>query len=239
MGRILYIFPHPDDESFGPAPALARQQRMGHDVNLLTLTRGEATKQRHVLGYSKEEMADVRSREMSEVARTLNLANLTILDFPDGGLSEMNPLYIESAIEEHIRKIRPDVVVTYPLHGCSRHPDHVVGHTIVKRVFCALRAHGASYLKRLAFFTLPEKAEPGRPEHLQSSPDELIDCIIQFEEEDFRRASAALACYRTYQAVIEEHNPLAQVRPGVHFEIFLERHEPPLEDLFDALPLQT
>ncbi len=35
--RILYIFPHPDDESFGPARAMAAQRRQGHDVYLLTL----------------------------------------------------------------------------------------------------------------------------------------------------------------------------------------------------------
>ena len=43
---LLYVFPHPDDESFGPGPALARQVREGHAVHLLTLTKGGATKVR-------------------------------------------------------------------------------------------------------------------------------------------------------------------------------------------------
>jgi hypothetical protein len=33
--RILYVFPHPDDESFGPARAMAAQKRQGHAVYLL------------------------------------------------------------------------------------------------------------------------------------------------------------------------------------------------------------
>jgi LmbE family N-acetylglucosaminyl deacetylase len=33
---ILYVYPHPDDESFGPALAIARQVREGHRVFLLT-----------------------------------------------------------------------------------------------------------------------------------------------------------------------------------------------------------
>ena len=48
--RILYVYPHPDDESFGPARAMAAQRRQGHEVYLLTLTRGEATKVRHTFG---------------------------------------------------------------------------------------------------------------------------------------------------------------------------------------------
>ena len=40
--RILYIFPHPDDESFGPAPVIKAQVDQGHEVFLLTLTRGGA-----------------------------------------------------------------------------------------------------------------------------------------------------------------------------------------------------
>ncbi|MEM8600085.1 MAG: PIG-L family deacetylase, partial [Bacteroidota bacterium] len=36
---LLYVFPHPDDESFCPGPAMARQAREGHAVHLLTLTR--------------------------------------------------------------------------------------------------------------------------------------------------------------------------------------------------------
>jgi LmbE family N-acetylglucosaminyl deacetylase len=235
MSRILYVFPHPDDESFGPAPVLAKQRREGHEVFLLTLTKGEATRQRHALGYSLEEMGEVRYREMQCVSRVLDLSGLTVLDFPDGGLSGLDPIEIEKAIEEEIVRIEPDVLVTYPLHGISGHLDHVTTHAVVQRVFCDLRRRRKNHPRRLAFFTLPEKAEPGRPSHLKSSPDEAIDCVVRFEEEDMRRAEKALDCYETYKAVIEAQNPLAQVRHGVSFELFQESYDPPLDDLFDGM----
>lgn len=235
MSRILYVFPHPDDESFGPAPVLAKQRREGHDVFLLTLTKGEATRQRQVLGYSLEEMGEVRYKEMQCVSRVLDLSGLDVLDFPDGGLSGMDPIEIERAVEEQIDRVEPDVLVTYPLHGISGHPDHVTTHAVVQRVYCDLRSRRKKHPGRLAFFTLPEEAEPGRPSHLNSSPDEAIDCVVRFEEKDLHRAQEALACYETYRSVIEAHNPLAQVRRGVSFELFQERHDPPLEDLFDGM----
>jgi len=40
--NILYVFPHPDDESFGPAGVIDAQVKEGHQVYLLTLTKGGA-----------------------------------------------------------------------------------------------------------------------------------------------------------------------------------------------------
>ncbi len=60
--RALFIFPHPDDESYGPGRFMYCLQRQGHDVFLLTLTRGEATKQRFRLGVDKAEMGRIRYR---------------------------------------------------------------------------------------------------------------------------------------------------------------------------------
>ena len=65
--KIMYIFPHPDDESFGPAGAIHQQIKEGNEVYLLTLTKGGATKVRHQLGLSIKEMGLVRETEMQQV----------------------------------------------------------------------------------------------------------------------------------------------------------------------------
>ena len=75
--KILYVFPHPDDESFGPAPAIAAQRRKGHEVYLFTLTKGEATKQRFRLGVDKKEMGDIRFKEMQCVEKVLDLNGMS------------------------------------------------------------------------------------------------------------------------------------------------------------------
>jgi len=236
MATFLYVFPHPDDECFGPAPALARQRRKGHEVHLLTLTRGEATAQRNRLGYSKAEMAEARYQEMQNVANALDLTSLTVLEYPDGNLAELNPLVLEDEIAEHVHTAEPDVLITYPVHGVSGHPDHLVSHAVVKRVACALQADGVSHPRRLAFFTLPPPSgDADRPAHLRHSPSGLIDCVVPVDETDLDTAREALHCYETYRPVIEEHRPLESVTDGVRFELFGEAHDPPLTSLLDAI----
>ena len=115
--KILYIFPHPDDESFGPAAAMSKQRRQGHEVHLLTLTKGGATKQRHKYGYSVEEMGEVRYREMLNVAKALDLNEMTVLDLPDSGLKETDPREIEKVVIDEIERIQPHVIVFETLFG--------------------------------------------------------------------------------------------------------------------------
>ena len=236
MASVLYLFPHPDDECFGPAPLIARQRREGHDVHLLTLTRGEATSQRERLGYSKAEMGETRYQEMQDVAETLDLTSLTVREYPDGELAELNPLALEDEVAAHIHEVEPDVVVTYPVHGISGHPDHLVSHAVVKRVVCALRRDGVAYPKRLAFFTVPPPSDDAdRPSHLQHSPSVLIDCVVPTADEDLERGREALYCYETYRPVIEEHQPLRSVTDSTSLELFGEHHAPPLASLLDGL----
>ena len=230
---LLYIFPHPDDECFGPAPAMARQVREGHDVHLLTLTKGGATKQRHRLDLSVEEMGEVREKELAAAADELGV-QLTVLDYPDSGLVDMDPRDLENVIERKITAVKPDIVVTYAVHGNSVHPDHLTTHAVVKRAYCQthddLAARGP---KRLALFTLVQGEMEGAESHLHGSPPEAIGARVTFEPEDMEAAQRAIACYETYAEVVAEHRPLALVEDGVAFVLFNETHETVLDTITD------
>ena len=232
---LLYVFPHPDDESFGPGPAIARQTREGHDVHVLTLTKGGATKVRHDLDLSVEEMGEVRAEETRCAVEALG-ATSTILDFPDGGLVALDPRDLEHVIERKIEAVLPDVVVTYAHHGNSGHPDHLTTHAVVKRAYCAACDELAGRSpRRLAFFTLVEGEIEDAPVDLTGVPRAALGAVVPFSDEDRQRAEAALACYETYAEVVEAHRPLRQVEDGVAFVLFGETHDEPLGSLTDDL----
>lgn len=233
--RILYIFPHPDDESFGPAPAMSKQRREGHDVYLLTLTKGGATKQRFKYNLSVEEMGEVRYREMLEVAKVLNLSGMRVLDLPDSGLKEMDPMEIEKVIKEEIERIKPDVIVTYAVHGVSGFHDHLVAHAVVKRVYAEMKEN-SPYLKRLALFTLSkEMAESPGIFKLNYSTEDEIDCICEAEEVDIKNCMKALDCYVTFKETIEASGVKTKINKNVYFEIYQEEYKNKLKDLFEKL----
>ena len=233
--KVLYIFPHPDDESFGPAPAMSKHRREGHEVYLLTLTKGGATKQRHKYGYTIDEMGEVRNREMLDVAKALDLSGMEVLDLPDSGMKEMDPRDIEKVIKEHIEKIKPDVIVTYSVAGISGFHDHLVTHAVVKRLYCEL-IKNSEYLKRLVFFTITEEAAAAQKHfHITGSKPDEIDCIYKVDEVDIQNARKALDCYGTFKETIEASDIKNQIPDQIVFEIFQEKYEPKLNDIFEKL----
>ncbi len=232
--KILYVFPHPDDESFGPGPAIAKQIRQGHEVYLLTLTKGGATKMRYKLGLSVEEMGEVRYREMLDVEKTLGLTGMTVLDLPDSGLKEMDPREIETAVKEHVQNLKPDIIITYPVHGISGFHDHLVAHAAVTRVFCELKEKGI--VKRLAFHTVTQDAaEKFTHFHLSGSTSEEIDCLFEVEEEDIETGRKSLDCYVTYKETIDASGIKESLHSPIPFEIYNESFDPPITDLTEKL----
>lgn len=233
--RFLYIFPHPDDESFGPATAMAAQIRAGHEVYLLTLTKGGATKKRHELGLSEHEMGEVRVEEMKAVSKTLGLDGMQILDFPDSGLAYLDPRLLEVAIHTHIQKIQPDCLISYAPFGVSGFIDHLITHAVVKRVFVEIEKDEAFRTNHLAMFCLSEKQIESTKSKfgLRPSKEEDIKLRLPVTEGDIQQMRKALKCYKTYQDTIEASGVLNIIHEEVCFELF-HYHGPAL-DAFEKL----
>ena len=180
-------------------------------------------------------MGDVRYREMLDVAQTLDLSSLTVLDLPDSGLKEMDPRAIESVLVEHVHRLRPDVLATYAVHGISGFHDHLVTHAVVKRVFVERREHRPAP-RRLAFVTLTEDAAAASTHFpLSGSTAAEIDCVIDVSPGDAAANLAALDAYTTFQETIDASGVREQVGGQAVFELFQEDVDPPLTDLFAGL----
>jgi LmbE family N-acetylglucosaminyl deacetylase len=135
--RILAIFAHPDDESYGPAGTLAKAARDGHIVSLLTLTHGESGSPGIAKNLSAAELARRRSRELHSAARKLDIQHLKIHNLSDKKLQDVPEQEGTGIIKMEINKFKPDIVITFHENTLSGHPDHLA---VTKWTLQAVRA---------------------------------------------------------------------------------------------------
>jgi len=124
--RLMCILAHPDDESLGCGFTLARYAAEGVRTYLVTATRGER-------GWSGppeenpglEKLGRMRERELLNAAMTLGIREVNFLDYVDGELSQADPAEAVAKITRLIRRVRPQVVITFDPMGAYGHPDHI------------------------------------------------------------------------------------------------------------------
>jgi len=128
--RLMAVLAHPDDESLGVGGTLAKYASEGVDVFLLTATRGDSGRFRgYPLGDQRHPgplaLAIIREGELRAAASALGVREVSILNYHDQQLDRANPHEAVGAIVGHIRRIQPDVVVTFGPDGAYGHPDHI------------------------------------------------------------------------------------------------------------------
>lgn len=124
--RLMCILAHPDDESLGAGGVLARYAAEGVETYLVTATRGERGWQ----GDPREnpglaELGRIRDAELRAAAGVLGLREVRFLDYIDGDLDQADPAEATAKIAGHLRRLRPQVVVTFGPDGAYGHPDHI------------------------------------------------------------------------------------------------------------------
>jgi LmbE family N-acetylglucosaminyl deacetylase len=124
--RILVITAHPDDVDFGVAGSVATWTDLGIDVTYCIVTDGDAG------GFdrsvSRPEMAEIRRAEQTAAAKTVGVAELAFLGYPDGRLE--STIALRRDLSRVIRQTRPQRVITQsPERNYERiyasHPDHL------------------------------------------------------------------------------------------------------------------
>lgn len=126
---IVAVFAHPDDEAFGPAGTIA-QFAKNHDVYILCATKGEANGNR--------QLGQIRSKELLKSAKILGAKGVYFLGFKDGCLC--NSLYhvLAQKIEEKLKLIAPETIMTFEPRGISGHIDHITVSMVTTYVFYKL-----------------------------------------------------------------------------------------------------
>jgi CheY-like chemotaxis protein len=124
---VLAIGAHADDVAIGAAGALAAHHDLGHEVAILTLSRG-----------AKDGQEDRRAGESEAAARILG-ATLYLDDLDDGRISEGDPTI--SLISDVVAAVRPTMVYTHSVHDVlqdhrNAHQATMVAIRTIGRVYC-------------------------------------------------------------------------------------------------------
>jgi LmbE family N-acetylglucosaminyl deacetylase len=124
--RLMCVLAHPDDESLGTGGTLARYAAEGVGTYLLTATRGEHGRfHEGQVRPGPEVVGRTREDELLAAAKELGVREVSLLGYPDGGLDRVEPAAAIERIVSHIRRVRPQVVITFAPDGAYGHPDHI------------------------------------------------------------------------------------------------------------------
>jgi LmbE family N-acetylglucosaminyl deacetylase len=177
--RILVVYAHPDDESFGPAAVLAKYAREGAKVYGLIATRGEHGSTDLQPRPSPRELARLRERDLREAAAIIGFTRLDILSYEDGTLEAVPMKELEEHILDAIRRYHPRVVLTFGPGGITRHPDHLAIHRAAVAAFCRALAEGLG-VRELYYDAVPP--ERAREMGLEGVPDGQPNTFIDVSE---------------------------------------------------------
>jgi LmbE family N-acetylglucosaminyl deacetylase len=146
---VLAVFAHPDDESLACGGTLARLSAQGVRVVLLCASRGERGGE---FGPVRNDaLGGSRAREVFDAAETLGVADLLLLDHPDGDLRWSRVAEFHADILAAIERFRPAAVITFGDDGLYWHLDHV---GVYERTTTAVRSLGAQG-PPLCYVTMP------------------------------------------------------------------------------------
>jgi LmbE family N-acetylglucosaminyl deacetylase len=220
---VLGIFAHPDDESLACGGTLARLADAGARVVVMCASRGEAGSICDPsLVPDGDSLGGVRARELRDAAAILGVAEVILLDHPDGDLRWDHVQELHGEIVLMLQRYQPDAVITFAEDGLYWHLDHIGIH---ERTYTAVLSLGAA-APPLYYVTMPEgimlrvveaaHAKSGAPPdsslwgiaadafgHCATPPTFVIDV-----RDWVPRKLAALRCHRTQMG---PHNPIAWI----------------------------
>lgn len=145
--RLLAVFAHPDDETFGLGPTLLHYTRQGVGTYLICATNGDLGDAPPELLRGFASVGDLRLHELACAAEKLGIRRVFTLGYRDSGMmgdpANQHPDSLWQADQETlvgrivrvIREVWPQVVVTFDPYGGYGHPDHIAIHRATVSAF--------------------------------------------------------------------------------------------------------
>lgn len=207
---LVAVLAHPDDE--GPiTPLLAKYAREGVRVYLIIVSdggqgtgAGGGTIARPASTPQGEALVHMRGEEARCAAQALGVEAPILLGFPDGKLGDYigdrTLLFRATArLAEELRRLAPDVLVTWGPDGGVGHPDHRIVSTLVTQL---VRAGAPGAPERLYYMYLPAEGiramNPQRGVPPMVIPQRKYFTVsVPFTPADLEAARRSMICHRS------------------------------------------
>jgi LmbE family N-acetylglucosaminyl deacetylase len=214
MSTVLAIAAHPDDETMLAGGTLAMYAQQGHDLYLLSTTRGEGGEMGEPPLATRETLGAVRVDEMRCAAAALGAREVFFLPYVDpymeiGGTAARidAPLHeFADAIGDYLRRLRPQIVLTHGSDGEYGHPQHIFTHRAT-RLALAGTGSPAELWSWAAWY---ENSERERLLNRHDRADIVRDVTPWLEA----KVAAAL-CHRTQHTMFLRNSGAPEVRTMV------------------------
>ncbi len=201
MLRLLCITAHPDDEAGAFGGTLALYAERGVETSVVCLTAGTAARNRGS-AKTEDELAEMRTRELGDSCRLLGVKHWEILGYKDAHLDRADLFPVAGDLVKRIRKIRPQVVITFgPDGGMTSHLDHAMAGVFATVAFeWAARPdrfpeHGAPHAAQKLYHTTSDYKLPNR----QPSAPPTISARIDIGKERFEKKIQAFTQHKTQE----------------------------------------
>ena len=154
--RVMVVTAHPDDSEFGAGGTVAKMVKEGREVTYVIVTNGN--KGSSDRSMTPERLARIREEEQRNAARTLGVARVEFLGYPDCEVEDTRDLRRD--VTRQIRRWRPDLVIAQNPHrtynlGASHRDHRITAGVALDCVYPLARDH-------LAFPELMPEFEPHR-----------------------------------------------------------------------------
>ena len=122
---FLFVFAHPDDETFAVGGTIRTLADRGIPCHLYCATAGEAGRASGIAIANRDALGALRRDELRAAAALLGISTVTFGAWPDGRLAITDPAATIGEIVLAIRTHKPAVVVTFGPEGApTGHRDH-------------------------------------------------------------------------------------------------------------------
>jgi LmbE family N-acetylglucosaminyl deacetylase len=212
--RVVGVFAHPDDDTYGVAGSLARHAAEDLELTVVMATSGDAGRIADPSLATRQSLGAVREAEDLAAWRALGMEpDVRFLRHPDGGLDRFPKEQLAAEVLAVLEETKAHLVITFGPDGITGHADHIAIGAAATEAFHVARASARrGTFARLLHLAVPETGlerlnellrgrgleplDPSQPYVPRGVSDELIGVTVDCADA-YDRKLEALRCHKT------------------------------------------